>query len=342
MEQTAGSRKPGCVLGCAFFLIVLLLLVSLAANGVLALSLTLEKGGARSGFGQKTAEDEFPTLSEVWSYGDGETRVARIAVSGVITRYSEDGLFSTSIDMVESAIQEIRAAQADETIQAIILEIDSPGGGITPTDEIYKALMDFRASDENRRIIAFCRDVTASGGFYLAAAADWIIAEPTTMLGSISVIMQALNWKTLSEKIGVTDVTITSGEYKDLLNPFKEVREDEKAILQTMVDGLYLRFLEVVCKGRNMRVEDLKPFADGRVFLPNVALEAGLIDEIGYWDAVMDRAAELLDVESVKVIRYEYSGSFMDMLRGMRVGITPQGMLRQASPRFLYLWNPVL
>ncbi len=342
MEQSAGSRGPGCVLGCAFLLVVVLLLVSLAANGVLALSLKLGGGSGRTAFQHDSAEDEFPVLSEVWSYGDGETRVVRIAVNGVITRYAEDSLFSSSVDMVESAIQEIRAAQADESIQAIILEIDSPGGGITPTDEIYKALMDFRASDENRRIIAFCRDVTASGGYYLAAAADWIIAEPTTMLGSISVIMQALNWKTLSEKIGVTDVTITSGEYKDLLNPFKEVREDEKAILQTMVDGLYLHFLEVVCKGRNMPVEDLKPFADGRVFLPAVALEAGLIDEIGYWDAVMERTAEMLQAESVKVIRYEYPGSFMDMLRGMRVGVTPQGMLRQASPRFLYLWNPVL
>ena len=103
-----------------------------------------------------------------------------------------------------------------------------------------------------------------------------------------------------------------------------------------------MHFLEVVCKGRNMQADDLKPFADGRVFLPNVALEAGLIDEIGYWDAVMDRTAGLLDVDSVKVIRYEYPGSFMDILRGMRLGITPQGMLRQASPRFLYLWNPVL
>lgn len=341
MEQTTSSKGPGCILGCAFVLIVFLLLASLAGNGVMALSLVLGKG-ARSGFHKQEAVDEFPALNEVWSYGDGETRVVRIPVNGVITRYAENGLFSSSADMVETIIQEIRAAQADETIRAIILEIDSPGGGITPTDEIYKALMDFRASDDNRRIIAFCSDMAASGGYYLAAAADWIIAEPTTMIGSISVIMQALNWKTLSEKIGVTDVTITSGEYKDMLNPFRDVREEEKAILQAMIDGLYLHFLEVVCQGRDMTVEALKPFADGRVFLPDVALEASLIDEIGYWDSVMARCAVLLDVDSVKVVRYEYRSSFMDMLRGARLGITPQGMLRQASPRFLYLWNPTL
>ena len=341
MEPSVSNKGTGCVLGCAFFVIILLLLASLAGNGIMALSLALGQRSSKV-FQKEVAEDEFPALDEVWSYGDGETRVVRIAINGEITHYAESGLFSTSADMVESTIQQIRAAQADDSIRAIILEIDSPGGGITPTDEIYKALMDFRDSDDSRLIIAFCRDMAASGGYYLASAADWIISEPTAMLGSISVIMQALNWKALSDKIGVTDVTIVSGEYKDLLNPFQAVNEGDKAILQSMVDGLYLHFLEVVCQGRNMEVEALKPFADGRVFLPDVALEAGLIDEIGYWDSAMARCATLLEVDSVRVIRYEYARSFMDVLSGVRMGITPQGVLRQASPRFLYLWTPVL
>ena len=342
MEQSVNrGRGPGCITGCAFFLVLMLLLISLAGNGVMALSLAL--GDAfRGGSADGEAVDEFPVLDEVWSYGDGETRVVRIAVNGVISRYAESGFFGTEYDMVESALQEIRAAQADETVRAIILEIDSPGGGISPTDEIYQALRAFRESDEDRRIIAFCRDMAASGGYYLAVAADWIITEPTTMLGSISVIMQALNWKTLSDKIGITDVTITSGEHKDLLNPFQEVSAEELAILQTMVDALHAHFLGVVCRGRSLSEEAVTPWADGRVFLPKMALEAGLVDEIGYWDAVMERCADMLGVESVKVIRYEYATSFLDLMRGVHLGLDAQALLRQASPRFMYLWNPAL
>ncbi|MDD4735204.1 MAG: signal peptide peptidase SppA [Kiritimatiellae bacterium] len=340
MEQSAGNNKgPGCIPGCAFLLVVVLLLLSLAGNGVMALSLALGNHFS-AGFGDDTAVDEFPVLDEVWSYGDGETRVARIAVNGVISRSAEGGFFSPQIDMVEAVIQQIRAAQADETIEAIILEIDSPGGGIAPTDEIYQALMDFRASDPDRRILAFCRDMAASGGYYLAVAADWIVAEPTTMLGSISVIMQALNWKTLSDKIGITDVTITSGEHKDLLNPFQEVSPEEQAILQSMVDGLHAHFMDVVCRGRDLSEAAVNPWADGRVFLPSVALDAKLIDEIGYWDEAMARCSELLGVDAVKVIRYEYSASFLDFMSGVHLGINPRGLLREASPRFMYLWNP--
>ena len=183
----------------------------------------------RPGAGRRSAgkaEDEFPTFTEKWSYGSGDVKTVRIAVEGPIFRESEESFFGFKYDKIEAILRQIRAAKNDEAVKAIILEVDSPGGDLTASDEIYKALQDFKRCAEGRKIIVFVRNMAASGGYYVSAPADWIIAEPTSIIGSIGVIMQTLNWKGLSEKIGLTDVTIKSGTNKDLLNPFRDVSPD--------------------------------------------------------------------------------------------------------------------
>jgi protease-4 len=338
MQDKQSGKGVGCLFGCLFVVVGVVLLASLATNGILAMGLYLK--GGRTGLMDDQPQDQYPQLTTSWSYGEGDVTVARIPVYGVITREMDDGFFLADVDMVEGIIRQIRAAQADEEVQAIILEIDSPGGAITPTDEIYKALVDFRESSSERRILAFCRGLAASGGYYVAAGADWIVAEPTSIIGSISVIMQTLNWKVLSDKVGVTDVTITSGEHKDLLNPFKAVSEEDRAIVQELVNGMYTHFVEVVCRGRGMAEEALKPYADGRVFLPEVAQEAGLIDEVGYWEDAVAAMERLLDVDGVKVIRYEQPADFWSVFSSVKFDWSPQGLLNRSYPRFWYLWNP--
>jgi len=337
IEQRKG-KGFGCLFGCLFVFFVSILALSLLMNLILATGFAFK---SNKPFSRGEASDEFPALKATWSYGSGDIKVVRIPIHGVITRELDTGFFSPSMDMVESAIQQIKAATADEEIQAIILEVDSPGGGITPTDEIYHALRTFRESSEDRRIVTFCRGLAASGGYYVAMASDWIVAEPTSVIGSIGVIIQTLNWKVLSEKIGLTDVTITSGKNKDMLNPFRDIAPEERQILQDMVDGLFNHFVGVVSSGRTMTTNQVMPFADGRVFLPQVALEAGLIDEVGYWKEVMDACSLLLDVEEVKVMRYERPGSFWQALSSARFNFSPQALInKNRSPQISYLWNP--
>jgi len=317
------------------------LLVSLGLNTGLFVAL-MAKGGHHPGHAltESRGVDEFPDLTEVWSYGAGEVKAARIAVHGVIMRGSEETLLGPTPDMVESIHQQIRTAQNDDAIRAILLEVDSPGGGVTASDEIYAALMDFKASREDRRILVYIRDLAASGGYYVAAAGDWLLAEPTSIIGSIGVIMQSLNMKGLSEKIGVRDVTIKSGANKDLLNPFNDVSPEQRALLQEVIDASYERFVGLVQLSRGLEPEKLRELADGRIFIADQALNHKLIDQIGYWDDAVTKLAELLEEDSVRIIRYEAQPDFLGWLSRVQLNLNPSAWLRPAPARMQYLWQP--
>lgn len=326
-----------------FWIVIVLLVVGLGASVMLNLGLAAALfGKSAAAFATEDAGvDEYPQLQEVWSYGDGDVKAARIALTGIILRESDDGLFAVPQDRIAMIESQIRAAQNDEEVKAIILEVDSPGGGITPSDELYRALMTFKESATGRVVVVFMRDLAASGGYYVAMAGDWLVAEPTTVVGSIGVIMQALNIKGLSEKLGVRDVTIKSGANKDLLNPFNDTPPEQVAILQGMIDAMYNHFVGIVARSRNMDMDALKRLADGRVFVAGEALENRLIDQIGYWDDVTARTAELLGVDQVKVIRYEHHTDFLEWLSTVRNPLPqPSTLLDLHRPRLLYLWQP--
>jgi len=303
------------------------LLIGLAGSGEKAI---------RSG---EEAEDEFPRYTERWSFGDGDAKVVRISVEGVIFRERKEGFFGKPYDKVESLLRQIRAARQDEDVRGIILEVSSPGGGLTSSDEIYHALKRFKESREDRKIVAFTRDMSASGGYYLSMPADWIIAEPTAIIGSIGVIMQTLNWQGLSERIGITDTTIKSGENKDILNPFHEVPPEQIELLQSIVDTFYDRFFDIVQTARGVSKEKLKSLADGRVVTAEDALENNLIDQIGYWEDAVSKTAELLGEESIRVVRYEHRPTFFEMF-SIHSPISLPSLSVPEAPRFMYLWKP--
>ncbi|NCC51496.1 MAG: signal peptide peptidase SppA [Spartobacteria bacterium] len=316
-------------------------------GGMLALSMLINGlvviGVALSGVGQpvvEQAEDEFPQLTERWSYGEGEYKAARIFLQGVIVREAPGGFLTPDFDPVERILQQIRAAENDEYVKAIILEVDSPGGAITPSDEIYRALLAFRETDPDRRIIVFMRDVAASGGYLVSMAGDWLIAEPTSLIGSIGVIMQTLNWKTLSEKVGVVDVTFKSGATKDVLNPFRDVTEEEERMMQAVIDNLYQYFFAIVMQGRDIDAATLSPLADGSIFTAEMALRHRLIDDIGYWDAVMEKTRGLTGLDTIKIVRYEQEKGFFEMLAQASSPLDPRSWLMSRPPRMMYLWNP--
>lgn len=282
--------------------------------------------------------DEAPKLDETWSFGSGDVKVVRIPLDGEIMRSEEGGLFSARSDMVASILAQVRAAERDPDMRAIILEVNSPGGGVTPSDEIYNALRKFRESRPDRRIVVFIRDLGASGAYYASMAGDCIIAEPTAVVGSIGVIMQSMNFQGLSEKVGITDVTIKSGANKDMLNPFRAVDTNQVALLQILIDTMQNRFRGIVAESRKLDPAAPDLF-DGRIFSASDALDKGLIDEIGYWNDALARTAQLLDTGALHVVRYEPQRTFFEQLVDGKTSIALPN-LKLHSPQFLYLWKP--
>jgi protease IV len=285
--------------------------------------------------------DEFPNLSRVWSCGSGDTIAVRIPVSGVITRATEGGLFGESMDPVGQVLTCIQDATQDEDVMAIILEVDSPGGEVTASDVIYKALLDFKKARKGRKVVALFGDVAASGAYYISMAADYIIVHPTTITGSIGVLISTMNFKGLGDKLGIQDVTIKSGINKDLLNPLRETTPAELAIMQSVVDEVYARFVTLVAQGRHLPEPTVRALADGRVFTAKQALEAKLVDGNGYWNDAVKKTAELVGTKTLKVYRYEQRASFLDLLRmsaGKRLNL--KEILEPKPPSLMYLWSP--
>ncbi|MEE9367878.1 MAG: signal peptide peptidase SppA [Pontiella sp.] len=329
--MSSKGSKVGCWIAIA--VLALMLFGSFLTN--IGLTAALFSGSAVSG--ADYPQDETPYYDEVWSYGSREgTKVVRIALTGVIMRGGNDTLFGYEPDMVEVLLSQIRAATIDEEVKAIILEVDSPGGAVTPSDEIYAALEQFKQDDEDRLIMVFIRDLGASGAYYAAMAGDYIMAEPTAIVGSVGVIMQTLNMKELGVKLGLSSVTIASGENKDMLNPFEDVDPQHIAMLQELVDSMQDRFASIVETSRGLESREL---LDGRVFNVKQAMKYGLIDGVGYWQNAVDELKFQMNVEELYIVRYYEQQGFWDNLMSSKIPSLP-GLSALHSPRLMYLWKP--
>lgn len=196
---------------------------------------------------------------------------------------------------------QIKLFREDEGIGAIVLRIDSPGGGIGPSQEIYRELMKTR---EEKPVVASMGSVAASGGYYIAAAAEGIVANPGTITGSIGVIMEYANLMKIAEKIGISPVVIKSGEFKDMGSPLRELKENEKALFQGLVDELHGQFVTDAAKARNMAEKAMAKLADGRIYTGQKALGLKLVDRLGNLDDAVQWAAELGNVEEDPVPVY--------------------------------------
>lgn len=351
MNDINNKKSSGCRFGCIAMLLTFLAISVLLAGAIIyAIKTTIPTNisAGKSSFkwssgSQMYGEDDFPRMAEVWSCGHGEAVVVRIPLTGMIMMDEQGGMFRSSGSAV-SAVKAIRRATRDRKVRGIILEINSGGGGITASDIIYKALLDFKAADDERVIVALLGDVAASGAYYVALAADTIIAHPTTLTGSIGVIMQSINVRELARKIGVEDVTIKSGDNKDLLNPFHEVKEEQRAMLQQVIDTMHTRFVKLVAKERNLEEEDVRKIADGRVLCAEDAVQFKLIDSIGYMSDARKTIAGLLDVDDTRIIRYQEDVSIFDLLsRRPGLGFNLNGILNESGDRgakLLYQWAP--
>lgn len=194
----------------------------------------------------------------------------------------------------KKVIEQMKTFQEDDSIKAIILRIDSPGGGIGPSQEIYREIMKVKMS---KKIITSMGSVAASGGYYIASATNGIVANPGTITGSIGVIMEYVNLMEIAKKIGISPVVIKSGEFKDMGSPLRELKESEKKILQGLVDELHLQFVHDAAKARNIDVKTMAKLADGRVYTGAKALKLKLIDRLGNLDDAVLWAGEIANIK---------------------------------------------
>jgi len=220
--------------------------------------------------------------------------VAIVRVEGVILTGSPpaspfDGSGGAYSDQV---IEHLKQAQEDSSVKAIVLRVNSPGGSAVASDEIYQQMLKM-----DKPVVASMGELAASGGYYVSAPADLIMANPATLTGSIGVITQMTNLEELMEKIGVEVVVIKSGIHKDEGSPFREMTEEEKAIWQAIIDEAYGQFVAIVAEGRDLPEEKVREIADGRVYTGKQAMALGLVDELGNLPEAIDRAADLGGIE---------------------------------------------
>ncbi|MBC2704043.1 signal peptide peptidase SppA [Desulfobacula sp.] len=191
-------------------------------------------------------------------------------------------------------IQDIKTFRDDDDIKAIILRIDSPGGGIGPAQEIYREIIKTKM---DKKIVTSMGSVAASGGYYIASATDKIVANPGTITGSIGVIMEYANIMEIAKKIGISPVVIKSGEYKDMGSPLRELKDSEKKIFQALVDELHFQFVNDTAKARGIDVQTMATLADGRVYTGQKALKLKLIDRLGNLDDAIRWVGEMANIE---------------------------------------------
>jgi protease-4 len=284
--------------------------------------------------------------------GDGRAKVLLVEVSDVITdKPTRRALGLVEEESTVARVQsELKQAAEDDRVKAVVLRINSPGGGVTASDQIHAEIMRFR-KEHGVPVVAALGDLAASGGYYVACAADRIVAAPTTVTGSIGVILLNLNLAGLLGKIGVRNDTYKAGEHKDLISPLRAATPEERRIVQSILDGLHARFIAVVREGRpTLDVARVKELTDGRVFDATQALQAGLVDEIGDLRAAIEAAKQAAKVDEARVVMYrrphETGENIYSLGRGLpaQVNLLPLdlGALAGSGPRFMYLWAPGL
>ena len=305
-SNSSGGFLRGCLIAVGVFVVLgflgFLALFSFAAVIVGAIG--------ESGAAFKTASDDY-TTEFISGTADATSRIAVIDVKGTITSDAET--FGESIANSKSIVKLIRAAKDDDSVKAIIIDLDTPGGEVTASDEIYHELKLCE-----KPVVAMMNTMAASGGYYVACGADRIVANRSTLTGSIGVIISTVDVSGLLDWAKVKPEFYTSGKMKAMLNPALPTTEEEAKVVQTLVMDIYSDFAGIVSEARNIPLEKITKgeLGDGRIFDGKQALENGLVDELGYFSTAEDAALKLagLTRDNCCIERYKTSTSLADLL----------------------------
>jgi protease-4 len=294
---------------------------------------------------------ETKPLEEQVLEGTGKPKILLIDLDGLISFKEERvSLMIRGPSKVAFFREALLKAQKDSDVSGVIVRINSPGGSVAASDAIYHEIMSFRQK-RNIPVYAFIMELGASGGYYIASAADRIIASPTAVTGSIGVIAMKINIDGLLSKIGVSDETYKSGPKKDFWLPFRPSTPEEKKMLQDIIDKLYDRFINVVFENRQklLTMQEVKTLADGRILTAGDALEAKLIDKVAYLDETVDDIKRALNIEHAKVITYIRPKTFKSNIYSEMplqvpnvinlISINAEEISFLSGVHFMYLWN---
>jgi protease-4 len=338
-------------------ILMVLLVLSLALNFKHAMHNVMrgKLATASTGYG--------PRLDEVVvREGGGGNKIAVIPVNGIITSQAvERGDFN----MVTLIKEELKRARLDSEVKAVILKVDSPGGEVLASDEIANAIKEFETNTvPSKPVVVSMGSLAASGGYYISAPCDYIVANELTITGSIGVIMHGFNYRGLLDKIGVTPEVFKSGKYKDMLSGTKEPEEispEEKQMVQNLINETFGKFKSVVAEGRHAAyqhnhkqgkqlADDWADYADGRILSGKEAYKLGFVDDIGDFDKAVDRAEELASVKKAELVEYQQQFDLGNIFRlfgesrvqpvkielGMDLPKLRAGYLYFLSPTFLH------
>ena len=254
---------------------------------------------------------------------------------GVVT---VEGVLRDSQDIV----RQVEEFSRDEGIKAVVVRIDSPGGGVTPSQEIYDSLVELKTK---KRVVVSMGSVAASGGYLIACAADKIVANPGTITGSSSAIMHFANAEELLKKIGLKSSTVKSGKFKDIGSPTRPMTPEEKALIQDLVDDTYDQLLDVIARDRKIPKEALRKIADGRIFTGRQARKLGLVDDLGGMDYAVRLAGKISGIKGKPEVAYptKKKSTLWELILQQTIS-TLVGELRKEETRFhqgfYYLYEP--
>jgi len=285
--------------------------------------------------------NEMQPLTERVISGEGRDKILLLDISGFITSQEGSSVLSgkKQIGMLARVREELDRARVDKNVKALVLRINSPGGGVTASDILYHELKTFKR-DTGIPVLAHFMDVGTSGAYYLAQAADRIIAQPTSVTGSIGVIMFRLDATGLMQKVGLQAYEISSGDKKGMGSPFRRLSPEERGLFQGMIDSLQGRFVNLVAEGRKLPLDTVQKLADGRIYTSQEALAAGLIDGIGYLDDAIDQVKALANLKNASVVTYFRPGEYRANLYSLSLITIDTESMMQPGMTFMYLWRP--
>ncbi|HEX4629925.1 MAG TPA: signal peptide peptidase SppA [Chthoniobacterales bacterium] len=294
-------------LGCLSVFLAVALCASVVINFVLAIT------AFRSFGGTSRWEEPTPTFREVivqrGARGSSD-KIAVITMRGLISSSLPGNVGDTMVDDMRLALEQ---ARDDEHVRAVVLEIDSPGGEVTASDAIYNWVVKTRAK---KPVVVYMDSLAASGGYYVACGGKYLMANETTITGSIGVIIQTLNYEQLFNKVGLASVVFKSGKFKDMLNGARQITPEERELVQSFVMKTYEKFLGVVAHERNLPADGLRnSIADGRILSGKDALENKLIDGTGQIEDAFAKAKELGRASGATVVKYGPPFTFGRFLR---------------------------
>ena len=264
-------------------------------------------------------------LPDRWKSPSGEIALVRI-----------QGMLMDS----QNIVRQLSNYRHNPNVRGIVLRIDSPGGAVAPAQEIYNEIMKLKA--DHKTVYASMGTVAASGGYYIACAANYVLANPGTLTGSIAAVMAFSNIEELTDKIGVKPIIIKSGKYKDVGSPLRGMKLEERKLLQSVVDDVHQQFVQAVAKGRGLPVSEVNEIADGRIMTGQQALTLKLVDEMGGLEKTIELLAKKIGVEGrPKVIEEKEETPFFDWLLQSSLPSRLAATLMPAPlPRLQYVWFP--